>query len=65
MDKEFRNECPNCGSDNLDFDSIELEGEIQKQWVQCEACGLGFNIWSEPKWVYVEDTILHDSKHIE
>lgn len=65
MDKPFNYQCPNCGSDNIEFDAIEPEGETLKQWVQCEGCGLGFNIYSETKWVYCEECISMDAKHIE
>lgn len=65
MDKLFNNQCPNCGGDNLDFDAIEPEGETLKQWVQCEGCGLGFNIYSENHWTYDDEDTTRNAKHIE
>lgn len=57
VEKLFVDKCPNCGSDDLEFDIIEPEGEYMKQKIDCRKCGLGFNIWSETKWMYDEEFI--------
>lgn len=60
-DIPFKNKCPVCGSDDLEFDIIEPEGESFKQKIDCHKCGLGFTIWSEMNWVYCEECIEQDT----
>ena len=52
VEKLFEDKCPNCGSDELEFDIISPEGEYMLQKIDCRKCGLGFTIWSETKWMY-------------
>lgn len=55
VEKLFEQKCPNCGSDDLEYDIIEPEGETMKQYITCNACGLGLHIFSDTKWVYDTD----------
>ncbi len=48
----FEDKCPNCGSDDLEFDIINPEGEYMLQKIDCNNCGFPFTIWSETKWMY-------------
>ena len=52
MEKLFEQKCPQCGSDDLEFDTIEPDGEFMLQKVSCLKCGYDFTIWSETKWMY-------------
>lgn len=55
-EKPFLNVCPNCRSDNLEFDIIEPEGEGMKQPISCNDCGYSFTIWSETEWFYLSES---------
>lgn len=52
--KQEQGRCPICGSDMLDYDSIEVEGEsVMYPW-SCENCG------AEGKEVYELNFVGHE-----
>lgn len=40
-----RGVCPYCGGENIDYDSLELEGESLYFPATCNDCGNEFNEW--------------------
>ena len=53
--KKFKDRCPKCKSEDLEFDSIEPEGDQIFQRVSCKNCGLDFKIWTKTDWEYEEE----------
>jgi hypothetical protein len=58
--KPFHHICPNCRSDDLEFDIIEPYDQLMKQHVDCKKCGVGFLIWSNTEWEYSEEDMDDD-----
>ena len=52
MEKIFEEKCPKCGSDDLDYDLMEPQGEFMTQKIDCKGCGYQLTVWSENKWFY-------------
>lgn len=48
--KDFDYECIFCGSEKLEYDTIEPEGENVTQEVECMTCGREFVIFSGLHW---------------
>ncbi len=44
--KLFKDECPKCGSERLDYDIMEPQNETLFQTVYCRDCNFGFSIWT-------------------
>lgn len=52
MEKPFENKCISCGSDELDYDVMDIDGTTLVQNVKCTICGTQFYIYSETNWMY-------------
>ena len=46
-----RNVCPYCGSDDIDYSALELEGESLYFPAHCNHCDNDFNEWYELNFV--------------
>ncbi len=63
--KAFENRCPFCNGTNLDFDSIEPEGEEMCQGVDCHDCERHFRIWSSTRWEFGDEDGIYADKEVE
>ena len=54
---DFRSECPKCGSDDLDYDCMDIADETMVQDVWCNDCNASFQIYSVSKWKIDLDSI--------
>ena len=55
VDEKFDGHCRFCNSDDdLDYDTIEMDGEVQFQDVKCNICKKKFTIYSQTEWYLAE-----------
>ena len=56
MDKPFKDKCITCGSEEIEFDimDIGIDGTTLVQEVTCKDCDTKFEIYSATNWVYEE-----------
>jgi len=47
----FNQRCPKCSSEDLEYYSIEPEGETMVQDLECNSCRNKFRIFSDTRWV--------------
>lgn len=49
---EFVGVCPNCGDEDLEYFTMEPDGNLMLQDIECNECQHTFTIWSSMKWFY-------------
>lgn len=51
----FTHRCKYCESEDLEYFTIEPNGEVFTQDIECKSCGKTFLIFTETKWYIEED----------